>query len=321
MKIAIFVGAILLAFQGTTVAYELTTKDIQFIDDGEVSNLTTRATTVEQFLDINGIQLHTKDIINANLDDYIEDDKVVIIDRGFDVNVVAGNARVVPVKVSVEKTMGELRNLISERTGNYYIYNGDMSRTLEKGELVNFTQIDEELIIIEEYIGFTIETVYTDELLRGEERIIRTGEYGVRAISTLKIFENGEEVSNEVVNVKVLKEPVNTIKEVGTRTEVTTSTGNFVYVRSLTMNATAYSAQQAVLSNYTATGIPAVRGVVAVDPRVIPLGTRLYIPGYGHALAADTGRDIIGNRIDLCFDTVREAIVFGRQNIKVYILQ
>jgi len=51
------------------------------------------------------------------------------------------------------------------------------------------------------------------------------------------------------------------------------------------------------------------------------LGSRLYVPGYGHALAADVGGAIKGNRIDLCFDTYNEAIQYGRRTVKVYILE
>jgi 3D (Asp-Asp-Asp) domain-containing protein len=59
---------------------------------------------------------------------------------------------------------------------------------------------------------------------------------------------------------------------------------------------------------------------VAVDPAVIPLGTRLYVPGYGLALAADTGGAIVGNRIDLCMEDYGAAWGFGRQMVKVYVL-
>lgn len=70
----------------------------------------------------------------------------------------------------------------------------------------------------------------------------------------------------------------------------------------------------------TATGIKAGRGIAAVDPRIIPLGTRLYIPGYGYALAADIGGAIKGDRIDLCYNTYYHAIDFGVKTVKVYIL-
>jgi len=71
----------------------------------------------------------------------------------------------------------------------------------------------------------------------------------------------------------------------------------------------------------TATGLRARKGLVAVDPKVIPLGTMLYIPGYGEALAADTGGWIKGNRIDLVFEDLAECYRYGRRNIKVYLIQ
>ncbi|MEA2016545.1 MAG: 3D domain-containing protein [Actinomycetota bacterium] len=71
----------------------------------------------------------------------------------------------------------------------------------------------------------------------------------------------------------------------------------------------------------TAIGLRARKGVVAVDPRVIPLGTKLYIPGYGEALAGDTGGWIKGNRIDLCFETQEECFRWGRRSIKIYLVE
>ena len=86
------------------------------------------------------------------------------------------------------------------------------------------------------------------------------------------------------------------------------------------MEASAYLPGDGDGRGITATGIPATRGVVAVDPNVIPLGTRLFIPGYGEAIAADTGGAIVGNKIDLLMESYSEAISFGRQDITVYVL-
>ena len=90
-----------------------------------------------------------------------------------------------------------------------------------------------------------------------------------------------------------------------------------------TMIATAYTADSASAypSGYTATGILAREGVVAVDPHVIPLGTRLFVPGYGIAVAADTGGAIVGKRIDLCMDRYGDAVQFGRRTVQVYVLK
>jgi 3D (Asp-Asp-Asp) domain-containing protein len=89
----------------------------------------------------------------------------------------------------------------------------------------------------------------------------------------------------------------------------------------LSMVATAYTAGCGGCSGMTAIGIRAGRGIVAVDPHVIPLGTRLYIPGYGRAIAGDTGGAIHGNRIDLGFDSYADAMQFGRRMIQVFVLR
>ncbi|MCR5177175.1 MAG: hypothetical protein K6C05_10045 [Anaerovibrio sp.] len=101
---------------------------------------------------------------------------------------------------------------------------------------------------------------------------------------------------------------------------VDTNQGNMPYSAHMEMEATAYIPSDGNGSGITATGVVAQHGVVAVDPRVIPLGSKVYIPGYGVAVAADTGGAINGNRIDLCMNTYREAINFGRGTVDVYIL-
>jgi 3D (Asp-Asp-Asp) domain-containing protein len=67
-------------------------------------------------------------------------------------------------------------------------------------------------------------------------------------------------------------------------------------------------------------GLPLRRGIVAVDPKVIPMGTRLYVEGYGEALAADQGNAIKSNRIDLFFDTHQQGLDWGIKTVKVTIL-
>ena len=92
------------------------------------------------------------------------------------------------------------------------------------------------------------------------------------------------------------------------------------YSRVLTMQASAYSAQDPGNGNYTATGSRLKKGIVSVDPKLIPLGTKLYIEGYGYAVADDVGGAIKGHRIDLAYDSRSEALQFGRQTVKVYVL-
>jgi 3D (Asp-Asp-Asp) domain-containing protein len=97
------------------------------------------------------------------------------------------------------------------------------------------------------------------------------------------------------------------------------------YMRRLRLVATAYNASFAQNGPWGATaalgGVPLVRGMAAVDPRVIALGTRLYVDGYGPALAADTGSAIVGHRIDLFFDrSAQNTASFGIKTLDVYVL-
>jgi len=89
--------------------------------------------------------------------------------------------------------------------------------------------------------------------------------------------------------------------------------------RAVFVHATAYSPEET--SGVTALGTAVRKGIIASDPNVIPMGTKVYIPGYGEAVAEDCGSSIVGNIIDIAFDTHAEAIAFGRQDIEIYILE
>lgn len=91
--------------------------------------------------------------------------------------------------------------------------------------------------------------------------------------------------------------------------------------RVLRVSATAYSSQDPGNTPHTAMGTLVRHGVIAVDPDVIPMGSRVFIPGYGEAVAEDIGGAIKGNRIDVAFDTRKEALSFGRRNLEVYIME
>ena len=80
----------------------------------------------------------------------------------------------------------------------------------------------------------------------------------------------------------------------------------------MTVSATGYA-----LRGHTATGAPTGWGVVAVDPSVIPLGTRMTIPGYGEGVAADTGSAVVGSTIDLWFPTLAQARAWGRRTVTI----
>lgn len=92
------------------------------------------------------------------------------------------------------------------------------------------------------------------------------------------------------------------------------------YLYAVPMLVTAYTRYDEDCTDYTYQGTYLRRGLCAVDPDIIPLGTRLYVPGYGEALADDIGGAINGHHIDLAMDSQDEAFEWGRRNVTVYVL-
>lgn len=133
----------------------------------------------------------------------------------------------------------------------------------------------------------------------------------------------------KVVTKELLKEETAaaepTLFLMGRAGYMVTSRGSFTRGRVLTMRATAYDPSPATIgpgaTGRTRTGMRADFGVVAVDPRVIPLGTLVFVEGYGFAIASDTGSAIKGNRIDLCYASKRVADSYGSRLVKVHIFK
>lgn len=163
----------------------------------------------------------------------------------------------------------------------------------------------------------------SSELRNGTSKTVRAGINGEKQIIYRVTYIGDREVRREVVSQKILRKPVPEIVVIGRRSYVA-SRGFFSGRKVLTMIATGYDASPASnggsRSGRSATGLRIGHGIVAVDPRYIPLGTRLYIEGYGYAVAADTGRAIKGNRIDLGHDSRAAAERVGRRKVIVHIL-
>lgn len=151
-----------------------------------------------------------------------------------------------------------------------------------------------------------------NETLVQESKFVNTlDEVVVDPPETAAVVEPIETIDNAVA----LDKNINEVETVEYNAEE-----GFNYRAVMSMEATAYLPSDGGGSGITAMGIPATYGVVAVDPGIIPLGSRLYIPGYGEAVAADTGGAIYGYRIDLCMESYSEAMNFGRRTVTVYLL-
>jgi 3D (Asp-Asp-Asp) domain-containing protein len=194
--------------------------------------------------------------------------------------------------------------------------------------LIKVTRINYVDEVVEEPIPYAVRRREDPSLEKGTEKIVQRGRDGIKEKVVRITYADGQPQSQQIIATSIKEPPQEEIIAIGTKIVIRTMAtpgGPIRYREVLDMVATAYypgpESTGPWADGYTVTGDPAGYGVVAVDPGLIPLGTTLYIPGYGTARACDIGGAIKGNIIDLCFDTYREAIHFGRRPVKVYILE
>jgi 3D (Asp-Asp-Asp) domain-containing protein len=188
------------------------------------------------------------------------------------------------------------------------------------GATVRVVRVETRVIGVEERLPFGRVSKPDPTLPRGRTRLEQSGRPGVRVQRFAVTTADGLVVDRQRIDAIVTRPPQDRITRVGTR-RVFASRGDFNGKEVLHMEATGYAPWHGQgVDDVTAIGLKAGYGVVAVDPQFIPLGSVLYIEGYGRAIAGDTGGAIKGNRIDLCFGTAREAYRFGRRPVRVYIL-
>ena len=152
----------------------------------------------------------------------------------------------------------------------------------------------------------------------------RKGRDGVLTRTYHTGFVNGTFTVRDLISTRITRQPQDQETLAGIRVRearaLPSRSGNYERMRCYHMVATGYSPYEGSSQGLCANGMHAGYGVVAVDPRVIHLGSKLYIEGYGYALAGDTGGAIKGNRIDLGHTTYREASDVGRRRVTVWVL-
>lgn len=228
----------------------------------------------------------------------------------------------VPRMVSTDKeTVGELMANIDDIIDAEYILDDVQEESeLTSNMVINLSSVTEKSITKTEVVAFDTEYRDRNDLLVGEERVVQEGHNGTVEIYKKERYTDGNLLSSKIVGEKIVKQPKNRIVERGTKKPANQIAG-LTYSKAMNVKATGYTPYDAGCNGITYTGAKAQKGVIAVDPRVIPLGSKVYVPGYGTAVAADVGGAIKGNKIDLCYSSKSEAYGWGVRNVTVYILK
>ncbi len=234
------------------------------------------------------------------------------------------------------KTVKELLSDLKIKVDDDDIVIPDLDTELKSEGKISIIKVDVKVIEKEVEAPFKTIKKKNKELTHKQSKILIQGVNGKNKVKCKEYYAGDKLIKEEVIHVETLVKPIDQVFEEGTKDVFTNDRGDFTARKAIKMVATAYEAGPRSTGKrpgdkgygITASGARAKRGTVAVDPRVIPLGTKLYVksltpgvPDYGFAIAQDTGGAIKGNKIDLFMDTVWECLQFGRRPVMVYILQ
>lgn len=209
--------------------------------------------------------------------------------------------------------------------------------TAKDNTTIEIKKVTTKATVTTQPLKYTTEVVYTTSLKPGQSKITQKGKEGLQEVTKTEYYVNGVlDKKKTKTTSKVVKSPVNSVKQVGGSNLNTISPLNYgPIVNGLPKNATLYkrgataTAYTAAEGARTSTGRVAQVGYVAVNPKKIPYGTKLYIVSndgryiYGYALAADTGGALMSGQadVDLYFNTNSECIRFGRRPVNIYIVK
>lgn len=302
-----------------------TAKQVEILGSNERKSVWTTALTVEELLKDEGIPLTEHDKVKPKLDSKIENDLSIQIEKAFTTIFVDGGK---------EKKVWTTSTTVADFLEHQGVSLKEQDRVepqqdelVTKDTVVKVIRVEKVTDVVEEPVEFAVVTKKDSSLGEGEEKVVTKGQEGLVKREYEVILENGEEVSRTLLKETQIKESQNKIVAVGTKSSsetvsrgVSSSTGREFYVSS-----TAYTANCNGCSGITATGFnlhenPNAK-VIAVDPNVIPLGSKVYVEGYGYAIASDTGGAIKGNKIDVFFPTKEQAYRWGTRTVKIKIVE
>ncbi len=311
----------------TSYAYSAMKKDITIEDIDGVKTVSTFKNTVEDVLEENSVGIKHQDKISLEMTEKLKDGMSIKISRAREITINSDGKDIVLVTTApdVKSALGEAQVQLGEKDR----VSPALDTVIKGNTRIGVIRVEEKVVKQEMKMDFTNQVNKSDKLDKGLVKVVKKGSTGLKELAIKVIFENGKEVKREIADEKIIKEPINGIIEEGTRTTFVSSRGQVTrFVRALKMTATAYDAtfescgKHPEDPNYgiTYSGLRVKPGIVAVDPKIIPLGTYLYVEGYGEALAADIGGAIKGNRIDLYYESPKDVDRYGKRAVKVYIL-
>lgn len=301
---------------------------VTFHEKGKKAIRVEAAGTIADAIEKAGIELKGADTTIPEPDTLLKKDMKIKIVRGYKITLIADG-----VKQKVDYAVGTVSDVLKREgitLGENDVVKPELSKTLKKGSVIKIKRISYETREVEKPVKFQTVTKTSSVLVEGSSRIAREGRNGIKIVTYEDKVVDGEVVSSKKIGESLKKKAVDKVVVKGTRQ--TSSSGSIVgagaptsFIKTFHGPATAYTAKPGAK---TASGAVAKRGLVAVNPKQIPYGSRLYIVAddgtvYGYCTAADTGGFVTngsGTLVDLYMDSEGECRQWGRRNVTIYVI-
>ena len=302
-------------------------KGVTLVVDGDSRYVKTQVATVGELLSEVGVTTGPADVVTPPVDAPVADGQTIVVRHAIPV-MLRFSDDAIRLNV-IGSTVADALVAAGLDTGRGISVSPPLDTPLASDLVIEVTDVFVRVVEEQVEIPFDVMTENDPSLAYGSRVVKRAGRPGLGLNIYRVLVTGGVEGTRTLTAEHVITEPVDEIVLVGTKRasapaavsrERVADDGPPAEGEALTVTATGYSSQDPGVGTRTATGAAARYGVIAVDPSVIPLGTRVHVPGYGTAVAADTGGAISGARIDLCFDSRAEALAWGRRTVTITIL-
>jgi len=309
--------SLMLMYYASLLSY----KQVYIVDNGVKSVHKTKAKTVGGFLVSINLPVRNIDKMNKEKNEEIQKGMSIEIERAFPIKLCYNEKirKVFATEIPVSAVLATNNIVLSEED---YI-NVKIEESVKPNMIIDVKDYNTEIIEKKIVIPYNEKIIYASDLDNSVKTVMKEGINGEKVVRDKVTYMNGKEIKREHLGEEVTKKPQEKVIKKGTANIYKAVNGKaYSYKKMISMTATAYTLSELKGSTgRTSLGLKVREGIVAVDPKVIPLRTKLYIEGYGEAMAGDTGGAIKGNKIDLYMDTLGEVNKYGRRkNVKVYIL-
>ena len=321
VAVTITVGAI------AAIAIMNMRKTLTISIDGKEETFVTYKGTVQDVLQDKNIAVGVKDKVQPSLESKVSEKETIKIKSAIPVEITANG---VQLEVqSADGTIGEMLKNEEEALQEYGIkFNEDIDEVspsldsqIEDNMCVQIVNVEKKELVQNEPINFETIVEKDESLDKSVSKVKSEGVNGEKEVTYEVVYRDGVETSRNVTSTKTITEPKNEIVIKGTGQVYASRGGESInYKEKLNCVATAYSGDRTTATGRSPVRNPGGMSTIAVDPSFIPLGSKVYVEGYGYAIAADTGGAIKGNIIDLFLNSSSECWSWGRRPVTVLVV-